>query len=209
MEKFKLILIFCIFFALNLHAQKNILHLKVKLDTLSHQLDISQKITFYNTSSDTLNKVYFHNWANSFKDNKTPLAKRFIENGKKKFHFSDKEKRGYSKINTILVNNIPTIVKELKDQPDIIAIQLPEPIKANDSVVISANYTVKLPNAKFTGYGKTKNGYHIRYWYLTPAVYHNNEWQTMSNLNIDDLFENVADFTIDLNVPENYHVESN
>jgi len=190
-------------------AQNNKIHLKVDLDTLNHTLNIQQKTIYHNTTKENFNTLFFHNWSNSFKDNKTPLAKRFLENYKKKFHFLKKEKRGYNKIFNIIVNNESTTFKELKEKPDVLEVKLPKILYPNDSIEILATYKVKLPRSKYTGYGKTRNGYHIRYWYLTPAIFQNNKWQTTSNLDIDDLFENIADFTIDLNTPKNFIVESN
>ena len=194
---------------LNFYAQKNAIDIKMSLDTIENTLHIQQHTRFYNTSTKKINSVFFHNWANSFKNNHTPLAKRFINDFKNKFHFSKQKDRGHTNIHNITVNNTPVKSKELTNQPDVLKITLPKILLPNESVLIATNYTVKLPNAKFTGYGKTRNGYHMRYWYLAPAVHQHNEWQIMSNLNIDDLFENITDFKIDFNVPKNYNVESN
>lgn len=192
-----------------IQAQKNSIDLKVDLDTLNHTLNVQQKTTYYNTSSKSLNALFFHNWANSFKDNTTPLAKRFTHSYRKDFHFAEKEDTGHTKIFNIIANNTSTTFKEASEQPDVLEVQLPKPLLPKDSLVILATYKIKIPNAKYTGYGKTRKGYHLRYWYLSPVVMQNNQWQTMSNLNIDDLFENTASFSIDLNVPSSYNVESN
>ncbi|WP_373941071.1 aminopeptidase [Polaribacter sejongensis] len=55
---------------------------------------------------------------------------------------------------------------------------------------------------------KQKQGYHLRNWYLTPAIY-DNGWQLMSNLNLDDLYEKGTDFKIEIDVPKDLIVESN
>lgn len=190
-------------------AQNNSIHIKAELDTLNHSIKIQQKTTFFNTSNKTLTNFFLHNWANSFRDNETPLGKRFVEDYKKDFYFSKSKDKGSTKVFNITVNHLQSDFETLKDQPDILKITLPEPLASKDSIVISSTYIVKLPSAKFTGYGKTKKGYHLRYWYLVPAVFQDNKWQTMSNLNMDDLYQDVAYYTIDLNVPKNFIVESN
>lgn len=191
-----------------LKAQKSSVHINAKLNPKNNFLKVQQKIVYYNKSNDTLSSIYLHNWANSFKNNKTPLGKRFIDDYEKDFYFANEKDKGYSKIHNLAINYKKTFFKELKNQPDIIKIALNKPLIPKDSITISATYTIKIPSSKFTGYGKTKTGYHLRFWYLSPAVYTTN-WQLMSNLNMDDLYQDIADFSIDIDVPKNYIVESN
>ncbi|MBL4605225.1 MAG: aminopeptidase, partial [Flavobacteriaceae bacterium] len=85
---------------------------------------------------------------------------------------------------------------------------LGKPVPPKESVKIIVSYEVKIPNASFTGYGKTSTGYHLRYWYLVPAL-HDGQWKIMSNLNMDDLLTNVTDYEIKLALPKQYHLSSN
>ncbi len=163
---------------------------------------------YHNTSKNSLTSIFLHNWSNSFKNNNTPLGKRLIKDYKKDFYFAEDKDRGYSKIHTLTSNNQELDFQEVRNQNDIIEIQLNSSLQPKDSIAISANYTIKIPKAQFTGYGKTGDGYHLRFWYLTPAIYQNG-WQLMSNLNMDDLYENVADFSINLDIPKDYYLESN
>ena len=162
---------------------------------------IQQEIVFYNNSSDTLNHIFLHNWANSFKDRKTPLSKRFIEDFRKDLYFAKEKDLGYSDVKNISVNYNSIVYKELESKPDIIQIFLEKPLKPKESTTINLTYLTKIPNAKFTGYGKYENGYRLRYWYITPAIYKDG-WQLMSNLNLDDLFEDYTTFNIELKTPK-------
>lgn len=189
-------------------GQQNAIKIKADLNIEKDELKIQQEIVFYNVSDSILQKIYLHNWPNSYRDRKTPLSKRFIQDLRKNLYFAKKEDLGETSISNVSVNFENTYFKEVKNQADIIEVSLNTPLQPKDSVTIAATYIVKFPNAKFTGYGKTKNGYQLRFWYLTPAVF-NNEWQLMSNLNVDDLFESGTDFSIEINVPKNYVVESN
>ncbi|CAL2076027.1 aminopeptidase [Tenacibaculum sp. 190524A02b] len=192
----------------NLFSQTNTIEANVLLHNNKSTLDIQQKIIFYNSSNTPLKKVMLHNWANAFKNNDTPLGKRFIEDYKKDFYFSKEEDRGYSTIRNLSVNYKKVNFKEAT-APDIVEVQLNKPLLPKDSVQISLYYTIKTPNLKFTGYGKIKNGYHLRYWLIVPAIYQNNKWQTMSNLDIDDLYQDVANYRIHIDVPKKYTLESN
>ncbi len=182
--------------------------MKAVFNSEKDELLIQQEVIYYNTSNVNLNEIYFHNWPNSFKDRNTPLGKRFVKNFRKDLFFAKEEDLGFSKINNLSINYKEINYEVLAGQKDIIRVPLETPLQPRDSVTISATYLVKIPNAKFTKYGKTKEGYHLRYWYLTPAVYKKG-WQLMSNLNLDDLFENPTDFKIEISIPKNFVLESN
>ncbi|MCG1035557.1 aminopeptidase [Polaribacter sp. DS7-9] len=201
-------LLLCFLISQILFSQQNAIKIKSELDVVKDELKIQQEIVYYNTSDSILNNIYLHNWANSYRDRKTPLSKRFIKNYKKDLYFAKEKDLGFSKIKSLSVNFENTEFNELKDHSDIINIALNQPLLPNSSITINITYIVKPPNARFTNYGKTKTGYHLRNWYLTPAIYHK-EWQLMSNLDLDDLYEKGTDFNIEIDVPKDYVVESN
>jgi len=58
------------------------------LNTITHTLQIQQNTTYINNSNTVLDTITFYNWANAYKDKYTPLAKRFIEDYSKSFHFA-------------------------------------------------------------------------------------------------------------------------
>ncbi|CAM1373097.1 Aminopeptidase [Tenacibaculum litopenaei] len=189
-------------------GQTNVIKANIRLIDSLHRFQIQQKITFYNTSDTLLTQLYLHNWGNSFKDDNTPLAKRFIEDYQKEFHFSTSKDRGYSNIKNLAVNYQQVPFSTVKDQEDIVKITLNRPLFPKDSVQITMLYELRVPNARFTGYGKTKSGYHLRFWNIVPAVYKNG-WQLMSNLNLDDLYQDVANYDIHLQLPKKYQLQSN
>ncbi len=189
-------------------AQNNSIHIKAELDTIKHTINVKQKIVYYNKTNNNLQNIYLHNWNNSFKNNDTPLGKRFVQDYRKNFYFSKDSEKGHTKIHSVLNNGKELDHQEVKGQQDILEIQLEKLLKPKDSIEIFTKYTIKIPSAKFTGYGKRKLGYHLRFWYLTPAV-HQKSWQLMSNLNMDDLYEDVANFIIEIKTPNNFYLESN
>ena len=202
---FFFILIFC---SISIYAQTNAIKIDAVIDDKADVIKIQQEIVFYNKTNQTLNQIYLHNWPNGFKNRKTPLSKRLIEDYKKSLYFAKENERGFTKILNITANYKNINFSSKKNQEDIIKLDLNNSLKPKDSIVINATYTVKIPSAKFTGYGKTSSGYHLRFWHLTPAVFNKN-WQVMSNLNIDDLFMDVANYSIDLKVPQNYFISTN
>ena len=197
--------IFCSFAT---HAQTNTIKIDAEINTKTDIIQIQQEIVFYNNTNKTLNQIYLHNWQNGFKDRKTPLSKRLIEDYRKSLYFAKESERGFTQILNLTANYKSINFSSKRNQEDIIKLDLNNSLNPNDSIIINATYTVKIPNAKFTGYGKTTTGYHLRYWYLTPAV-HKKNWQLMSNLNIDDLLIDVTHYKINFKIPENAFITSN
>jgi hypothetical protein len=189
-------------------SQQNSIHIKSKFDKEKDELKIQQEIVFYNTSDSILTNVYLHNWANSYRDRKTPLSKRFIKDFKKNLYFAKENELGSSTIKTLSVDFENAYFNEVNKHADIVEIVLKEPLYPNSKINISITYIVKIPSARFTSYGKTKTGYLLRNWYITPAVY-NKGWQLMSNLNLDDLYEQGTDFKIEIDAPKEFIIESN
>lgn len=189
-------------------AQQNSITITANLDLKKDVLQIQQEILYYNTSDATLTDVYLLNWGNSFKNRKTPLTKRFIENYDKTLYFADSVDRGHTTIKNLTVDYEPTAFIELKKQSDILKIALNKKLHPKQSIRINITYTVKLPNAKFTKYGKTQNGYHLRFWHITPAVYHNG-WQLNSNLDMDDYYMTPTNYAIKVKLPRGLTIESN
>lgn len=161
MKKNLLFVIFFCVFSFASVGQRNAININATLDTLSKKLLIQQEITYYNTSDSLLSKIYLHNWANSFKDRKTPLSKRFIEDFNKELYFAPKEELGFSELNTVSVDYEVTAFNEVSNQPDIIEIPLKKNLHPNDSIQISTTYIVKIPHSKFTGYGYDTSGFSI------------------------------------------------
>jgi len=191
-----------------IYAQKDSIHLDVQLDVASQSLKIKQQITYYNTSNDVLNSIFLHNWPNAFSDKNTHLGKRFIENYKKKFFFTQDKNKGYTAINNIAVDYQTADWQPKNSLEDYIEIVLHKPLQPKTSVVIDLTYTVKIPHAKFTSYGCDNDVYNLRYWYLVPVVY-DGKWHLMHHLDMDDLYQNPTYYTANFSIPENYNLVTN
>ncbi|MCB0389017.1 MAG: metalloprotease, partial [Winogradskyella sp.] len=187
---------------------QNKIDLKADFMVEKKQIKISQTITYHNTTEDTLDVVYLNDWNHSYATKTTPLAMRFAEEYSTEFHFAKNEDRGYSVITSIEQDHQELEFDRVKEHIDVVKVQLASPLKPNGSYTIHLNYIVQVPSDKFTRYGVSNNGdFNLRYWYITPAVY-NGEWQYFSNKNLDDMFVPVADLSLELQIPNTYHVTS-
>ncbi|NNF74716.1 MAG: metalloprotease [Flavobacteriaceae bacterium] len=170
---------------------------------------INQIIEYTNESNKAFDTIYLHDWANSYSTKSTPLAKRFAEEYSTKFHFAKSEDRGFTAISRISNDHNDELeYSRLEDHPDVLRIVLKKSIPPGEKYSIRLLYNVHLPSNKFTDYGITAfKELHLKYWYMTPAVY-DGTWHYYSNKDLDDLFVPQSKITLQVNIPTNYVVVS-
>jgi len=205
MTKYAVVL--CFFYALVCQSQHNLIEIDAKLDYKHNELQVQQKIIYHNHSGIKLDTLYFHNWPEAYTNRRTPLSKRLIEDYNKNLYFAKSELRGGSIIKSISSNYILAKWSIHKNTPDIIRVILDKPLAVKDSTIISLTYITKIPASNFTHYGKNNNTYNLRFWYITPAVYQK-KWELMSNLNMDDLYEEPSAYNIKITVPQGMHINT-
>lgn len=170
-------------------------------------ITLDQILSYTNTSDSTWNEIYLTDWAHSFSSKQTPLAQRFDENYNKKFHLAKEKDRGSTTINTITSQGAALTYTRLDNHPDIIKVVLNEPIAPGASYNLRLNYSVILPDAKFTRYGVTRvTDYNLRFWFITPTPFVNGDWVYYSNKNLDDRFFPKSDININFSIPDGYAV---
>lgn len=182
--------------------------IKAILNDVDKTLKISHKLTYHNTSQDTLNELYFMDWANAFSSKETPLAIRFNEDFRRAFHFANDDDRGYTSIQSITHEKEALTWFRPEKMPDILGLKLNTPLPPQQKVTIEFKYTVKIPNDRFTRFGHSKKEYKIKYWHLTPAIY-NKEWQLYSHKNLNDFASQLSNYDVTLSIPNYLRVESN
>lgn len=183
--------------------------LSVTVDNETKTLKVQQEFTYRNTSKTTLELLYFNDWAHSYSDKNTALAKRFAEQFKKSLHLAKNDERGSTTINSAVDNEYRGLVWERTSGKDIIKIKLNTPLGPNEEAKIFLTYNVKLPPKKYTPYGyNNKNEYYLKDWYLTPAVF-DGKWHLYSNKNLEDLYTDVTNTAIDFNYPKGLYLATN
>ncbi|WP_233530604.1 metalloprotease [Gelidibacter salicanalis] len=184
---------------------QNEISIDAQFNMANRSAKVSETIRYQNNSQDTLKTIYLNDWNNSFSTKRTPLADRFTEEYSTKFHFAKNEMRGFTNITSIKATNGDELINNrLKLYPDVIEVQLTEPLPPNQSYHIQLFYNLQFPDHTFTDYGVTdSNEFNLKYWYITPAVY-DGVWHYYSNKNLDDLFVPKATVNFKLEFPKNY-----
>jgi hypothetical protein len=189
-------------------AQNQRVEMIISLDAATSVFDIDQSIFYTNHSQDTLDNIVLQDWNHAFSDKDSPLGKRFLENYSNKFYFTSDKNRGYTDIKSLHVENQSLMWHRDTMAIDQIHVKLLHPLRPKQTVKIDIQYKLKLPHTKFTGYGKNKEGFHLKNWYLIPAVY-KDRWKPLSHLDIDNYNHDLTDFNVLITLPQELLVSSN
>ncbi|MFL2606534.1 MAG: hypothetical protein ACJ0OX_01715 [Candidatus Marisimplicoccus sp.] len=196
-------------FPINTFCQNiNSYNIDAKLNSEDKTLTVSQIMKFKNTSNISLNKIVLEDWANSYVDNRTSLAKRISDEYSRSFTFATKKQRGSTQVKSITSNNIESWRKSEKTS-DIINIYLKKELKKGESIEIEINYQVKLPDSKFTGYGFDNSNYYLKNWIIVFSNISESEWYSQSNLNLNDQSLKKSRYEMKVSFDKNYYLFSN
>ncbi|MCB7480660.1 metalloprotease [Christiangramia sediminis] len=190
-------------------SAQNVINVKARLIDSTHTLQIDQDITFVNTEERELVSIYLNDWNNAFSSKTSALAKRFAEDYARRFHFAKDRERGYTTINTVEKKSGSSLEW---DRPgnvvDLLRIKLEEPLAPGDSIDLHLNYEVKVPDDKFTRYGRDGEGnYKLRYWYMVPAPL-DNGWKLYSHQDLGLQYLRPHKVNISIDVPTEFYAAS-
>jgi len=180
--------------------------IRVSLNDSLHELNADINIEYINNSPDTLNEIFFHLWANAYKNNSTVFAKQLLENGNKKFFEAADSLKGYIDDLYFSVNGEKVDWEYVDGNPDICKLKLKTPLKSGEKIIISTPFHVKLPKGIFSRLGHMGQAYQITQWYPKPAVYDANGWNYFPYLNQGEFYSEFGSFDVFITLPKNYIV---
>ena len=195
----KIVIYFLLFLCTSVGLSQHQQFLTAELLPNEKLILIKQELIYHNTSEFTLYKIVLNDWNNSFSEKNTPLAKRFSDEHYRGFHLASSKDRGST-------NNLSVLDAENKmvdwcrpdKHPDLVEILLSKPLHPNEKVKLNLLYYIKIPNDKFTRYGfDISGGYQLRNWFLTPARLEGYQFVNYSNLNLEDIANDM--FNVRLN----------
>lgn len=176
----------------------------VTLNDVTHELSAFEKIQYINNSKNALDFIYFHLWANAYKNNETALAKQLLESGETEMYFAKSEDLGYIDSLNFLVNGQSIKWEFDKEHIDICKLFLNKPINPGDTITITTPFHVKLPSAKISRLGHLGQAYAITQWYPKPAVFDRDGWHPMPYLNQGEFYSEFGAYDVKITLPKNY-----
>ena len=197
-------------FPINTFCQNiNSYNIDATLNSEDKTITINQVMKFKNTSNISLKKIVLEDWANSYINNRTRLAKRISDEYSRSFTFANKKQRGSTIIKSITSNNIESWSKS-NNSSDIINLYLKKELNKGESIEIEIDYQVKLPDSKFTGYGfDNNNNYYLKNWLIVFSNISGSEWYSQSNLNLNDQSLEKSRYKMKFSFDKFYYLFSN
>ncbi|QUH27225.1 M1 family metallopeptidase [Serpentinicella alkaliphila] len=163
-------------------------------------LNATQKVTYTNNSTDTLNNIYFHLYPNAFRtEDKAPFEKSEMDRAYPK-GFDP----GYIKINEVKESKKEAEYKLIGDELTLLRVSLASPLKPKGKVEIYIDFNVKLPYSMGRmGYGE--NTVNIANWFPIVSVYDNSGWNLDPYYPIGDPFySDASEFDVTAIFPKEY-----
>lgn len=179
------------------------------VDTVSKKIAVTQTIAYTNASTQVLDYIILNDWNNAYSSKNSPLAKKMANEYVRSFHYADYQDKGFTENLQILDNGFS--VCRLENQLDLLKVNLPEKLLPNQTVTFKLQYTLKIPNDKFTRYGFNQNNeMNLKNCFITPAKYIDNQgFLLYSNYAIDDAFLALGSVYLTLHIPEKQSVTTN
>lgn len=176
--------------------------INVRLDEENNFLYADETIEYTNNSPDTLHFIYFHLWANAYKNYKTEFAKEFTN-----FRHRSLKNRDLGYIDGLDFKVDTQKVECLIDETniDICKIILKNPLLPNQKITISTPFYIKIPQ-NISRLGHNEQAYQITQWYPKPAVYDAKGWHAMPYLDMGEFYSEFGSFDVSITVPQNYVV---
>ncbi|SEF44467.1 hypothetical protein SAMN05421847_0019 [Halpernia humi] len=202
-----LFLAFLFFGFTSLFSQKDSIEVKATLGADLRTLKVNQTIFYHNNLNESISKIKLLNWIAAYKNKKTPLAHRKLEDRKSDLYFAKKDQLGRLENLTISLENEFQNINNLEEEN--IYINLKKPLEAGKSIKIVLNYQLKLPLNYFTGYGASANEIILKYFFIVPDTFEDSDQFSRNYQDIEET-ENADTFwDIKLEYPPFYSAESN
>ena len=193
------------------HYGQHVSKMDVLLDNSSKTLIVSQELTYNNLSSDSLSFIILNDWNHAYSDENSLLGERFADEFERAFLLSDVSEKGFTTAITIKDEDAKEVNWcRLENKIDLIKIILDKKLAPKQKIQLQLHYIIKLPNARFTGFGYDQKGnFHLKDCFLTPARYESSkEFTKNSNANINDNCNGISDYEINFTIPENSEITS-
>lgn len=173
-------------------------------------IEVNQLIEFQNTSNNDLIEIDLQDWNFALSTKNSEIANKFSDEFNRSFHLSSKKERSNTEISNIH-DNTSHDLKFYRDKNhcDIIHIKLTVPLKPNETRSFYLNYTITLPDSKFTRFGwYNQNKIYLKNCFISPCSFIDGLFLNQSESNLDDSTSNLSDVTVLLKYDQPYYVTS-
>ena len=182
--------------------------IKASLDDKERSITGFETIVYKNNSPSTLDFIWFHLWANAYKDKSTALIQQLTNDESRSKKMKDYG-TGYIDGLDFKVNGktAKTEAHPTAQYIDILKVLLNEPLKPGDSVTITTPFKVVLP-PYFSRSGYADGEFMACQWYPKPAVFDKNGWNEFPYLDMGEFYSEYGTYKVSVTVPAQYIVSA-
>lgn len=159
----KISLLLCLMVYLFAFGQKDSIY--IKADLSARILRVKEKIVYHNTSQKYLSSIKLLNLVAAYQNRHTNLLRRKLEDRKTDLYYAKENELGQL-LNLNINNN--AITDNLNEEN--LYIPLEKTLKTKEKTILNLEYSIKIPDAKFTGYGAGENEYLLKNFFWFPIV---------------------------------------
>ena len=188
-------------------AQQDTIRLDVKLNDDQRSLSVKQTLIYHNPHQKSINQVKLLNWVAAYQKRKTPLLKRKIEDRKSDLYFAKDNQLGQLERLSYAHNN--TTSEILNTNQENIFIPLSQDLKPGESITIDLDYQIKLPDARFTGYGINTNHILLKYFFLVPETFEDESQSNSFYRDTEETGNSGSFWRVNFEIPQYWKISSN
>jgi hypothetical protein len=170
-------------------------------------MSVNQEIIYHNPFDVELKKIKLLSWISAYKNRKTPLLKRLLQDRKKDMYFAKPDELGNLENLNIKIGN--SEILEIDNSRETIYIPLVKPLKKGESAKISLSYNLQLPKDIFTGYGFSEKTAELKYFFIVPDSFETPEQKEKQYINIEENQNANTFWKVILDVPAGNFSKSN
>lgn len=161
------LLLILLFTGFTVKAQTDSIFIQAKLEEDMRTLHVTQKMVVKNRSLKQTDEIILLNWVAAYKKRNSDLYRRKIEDRSRDLHFAKEEELG--KLESLQITGPKIAGGELPPlSSENISLLLTKPLQPGEATAAELRYTLRLPLAKFTGYGNSEKGVALKYFFLVP-----------------------------------------
>ena len=127
---------------------------------VSSQLELTPEYFVYGDS------LYLYDWNHSYSSKVTPLAKSFRQVFDRRLHLAAEKDRGRTEGLSIKINDLEVPFSRIDF--DVLAVKIPSEYKI-EPLTLNIDYTLHLPDIRFTGYGKDQDSFILKNQFIIPV----------------------------------------
>ncbi len=147
-------------------AQQDSITVHAKIASDKKNIAVSQEILYHNPLEKDMDTLKILNWISAYKNRNTSLLFRKLEDRKNDLYFAEPNELGKLYDLQLTVND--SVITNINPEDENFFIPLSKSIPKGKAVKINLNYSLQLPDSKFTGYGS--NGEKVALKYFFPVT---------------------------------------